>query len=166
MVIPPARHPLRFSLLPGSKSRQCFLSSARHLPRAPLPEPGVTRLRVMSRITWEGITLPSSLLWAHAPHRNPLADLGFPYTASLCRLLRAPAGSRWLPTLSLQSLHRRLGPYPAVSIWCSYPFLPRWRRPHVSGNTFGTLTTPAMQLPQGGSFGAAPILLCSGSHTC
>jgi hypothetical protein len=62
MVIPLARHPLRFSLLPGSEPRQCFLSGARHLPGAPLPEPGITRLRVMSRITSEGVTPPSQLL--------------------------------------------------------------------------------------------------------
>jgi hypothetical protein len=84
MVIPPARHPLKVSLRPGSESRQCFLYGVRHLPRAPLPEAGVTRLRAMSRITSEGVTPPSSLLWAHAPHRVPLADLGLPlYNESL-----------------------------------------------------------------------------------
>jgi hypothetical protein len=66
----------------------------------------------------------------------------FPLTASLCRLLRAPAGSRRFPTLSLQSLYRCLGPYPAAFFWCSCPFLPRRQRPHVSGNTFGTLKIP------------------------
>ncbi len=41
-----------------------------------MPEPGVTRLRGMFRTPSEGITPPSSLLRAHAPHHPPLTDLG------------------------------------------------------------------------------------------
>jgi hypothetical protein len=37
------------------------------------------------------------------------------YTASPCRLPRAPAGERWFPTLSPQSVHRCLDPYPAAT---------------------------------------------------
>jgi hypothetical protein len=102
--------------------------------------------------------LPSSG-WCHTPPRRALPLLHrsyglmrptetlsptqvFPLTASLCRLLRAPAGSRRFPTLSLQSLYRCLGPYPAAFFWCSCPFLPRRQRPHVSGKTFGTLKVP------------------------
>ena len=48
MVIPPARHPLRFAPRPGSVSRRCFLCGARHLPRAPLPVGGVTSSRAVS----------------------------------------------------------------------------------------------------------------------
>ncbi len=67
---------MRFSPRAGSASRRCCLSSARYVPRAPSPEAGATRLRVMSRITSEGTTPPSSLLRAHAPHHVPLTDLG------------------------------------------------------------------------------------------
>ena len=62
----------------------------------------------------------------------------FPYTASLCRLSPAPAGSWPFPTLSPQSLHRCLDPYPAASLRCSYPFLPEGLRPHLRAQRFGT----------------------------
>jgi hypothetical protein len=75
---------------------------------------------------------------------------GFPNTAGPCRLRRAPAGSRWLPTLSLQSLHRRLGPYPAVSFGCSYSFLPRRHRPRLRRNTLGTRDDPGYAASTGG----------------
>jgi hypothetical protein len=61
-----------------------------------------------------------------------------PISESLCRLLSVPAG-RWpFPTLSLQSLYRCLDPYPAVSLRCTYPFLPEEHWPHFSGEKFGT----------------------------
>ena len=53
-----------------------------------------------------------------------------------------PAG-RWpFPTLSLQSLRRRLDPYPAASLECTCPFLPQEHRPHATGNAFGTRKCP------------------------
>lgn len=61
-----------------------------------------------------------------------------PYTPGLCRLLPAPAGEWTFPTLSPQSLYRCLDPYPVVSLWCSFPFLPKGHRPHVRSETFGT----------------------------
>jgi hypothetical protein len=76
VVIPLARHLERWSPLSGPESRRCCLCGARHVPRAPLPETGATRLRGMSGIPSEGTTPPSSLLRAHAPHQTPLADLG------------------------------------------------------------------------------------------
>jgi len=67
------------------------------------------------------------------PHPSALAS-----SVGLCRLLPVPAG-RWpFPTLSLQSLHSCLDPYPAVFLRCSYPFLPEELRPHVRSETFGT----------------------------
>jgi hypothetical protein len=75
VVIPLARRLERLSPLSGPESRRCCLCGARHVPRAPLPETGATRLRGMSGIPSEGATPPSSLLRAHAPHQNPLADL-------------------------------------------------------------------------------------------
>ncbi len=124
--------------IPGSESRECFHWSARLLPRAPLPHRGVTSAGVMSLITSKGATLSSSLLWAHAPHQNPPADFNLSYTAGLCRLLRAPAGSWWFPTLSPQTLHRCWDPYPATTFRCSYPFLPGWLRPHARDDAFGS----------------------------
>jgi hypothetical protein len=57
-------------------------------------------------------------------------------------LLPTPAGHRTFPTLSLQSLCRRMDPYLAVFLRCLYPFLHEGRRPHVTGNSFGTQKTP------------------------
>ena len=69
---------------------------------------------------------------------------------SLCRLLRAPAGSWPFPTLSMQSLRRCLDPYPAVSFQCTCSLLPGRQRPHLKRHRFGTpKILPAMQLQQG-----------------
>ncbi len=60
-----------------------------------------------------------------------------------------PAG-RWpVPTLSLQSLRRRLDPYPAVSSRCNCPLLPWKRRPHATGNAFGTRNYPCKAVSTG-----------------
>ena len=57
----------------------------------------------------------------------------------LCRLPLALAG-RWpFPTLSPQSLHGCLGPYPVAFPRCLCPFLPGEHRPHLSGQRFGLL---------------------------
>ena len=61
---------------------------------------------------------------------KPSLCLRFPYTAGLCRLLPVPAGRWSFPTLSLQSVHRRLDPYPGMPLWCIRPFLPRKLQPH------------------------------------
>ena len=71
-----------------------------------------------------------------------LSSPRFPCAMGLCRLSPAPAG-RWpFPTLSLQPLCRCLDPYPAVSPRCLCPFLPWERRPHATGNAFGTRNCP------------------------
>ena len=74
----------------GTESRRC----SRTVPatyREPLCPPrvllGTGRGQPRPR---KGVTLPSSLILAHAPHRNPLADFALAYTTSLCRLLRVP----------------------------------------------------------------------------
>ena len=58
---------------------------------------------------------------------------------SLRRLPLAPAGIWPFPTLSPQSLHRCLDPYPVAPRWCIRPFLPSGLQPHTSGERFGTL---------------------------
>ena len=113
-------------------------SDARHVPRAPLPLRGVTSPGVASWATSEGVTPPSSLLRAHASDQNPPTGFRFLIPVGLRRLLPAPAGSWPFPTLSPQSLHRCLDPYPAASLRCSYPFLPEGLRPHLRAQRFGT----------------------------
>jgi len=73
---------------------------------------------------------------------NPSQRLGLPRTLGLCRLSPVPAGRRPVPTLSLQSLHRCLDPYPAVFPRSIRPFLPREHRPYATGNAFGTRNYP------------------------
>ena len=121
----------------------------RPVPRAPLPAQGVTPHSVPSGGTSESITPPSSLLRAHAPSHRPPAAFGSPTTAGLCRLLPAPA-ARWpFPTLSLQSVWRRLDPYPAMSQWCSCSFLPTRQRPHSMGDPFGPPKYPCLATSAG-----------------
>lgn len=105
-------------------------------------------------------------VWCPAPHQRALPllhrsyrlmrqtkslppALDQPPPAGLCRLSPVPAG-RWpFPTLSLQSLRRRLDPYPVVFHRCTCSFLPGRQRPHARTETFGTPMAPAMQLQQG-----------------
>ena len=97
---------------------------------------------------------------------RPSHRLQFPSPMSLCRLLPVPAG-RWpFPTLSLNSLCRCLDPYPAMSSWCTRPFLPRRLRLHIWWNAFRTSHAPGMQLLAGEPiFEAAVIHSCSGPCT-
>jgi hypothetical protein len=99
------------------------------------------------------------VLWCLAPHQRalPLLHRSYwpmrqtkslspssvvPITMSLCRLSPVPAG-RWpFPTLSLQSLHGCLDPYPAVFSWCTCSLLPKRQRPHLRRHRFGTPNTP------------------------
>jgi len=99
-------------------------------PRAPLP------LQGLSRRVWLSSPHRKAL---PSPHRSyglmrqtkilsstsPLAIL-----SSLRRLPLAPAGSWSFPTLSPQSLHGCLDPYPVAFPQCAYPFLPEKLRPH------------------------------------
>jgi hypothetical protein len=106
----------------------------------------------MSCIMSDGVTHPSSLILAHAPDQIPPAVFDLTIPTGLCRLSPVPAG-RWpFPTLSLQSLRRRLDPYPAVSFWCTCSLLPRRQRPHVRRHTFGTLKIPPIMQLQPGYF--------------
>ena len=104
-----------------------------------MPCTGVTATGMTLTVISEDITLLSSLLRAHAPDRIPPNASVFPCTLGLCRLSPVPAGRRPFPTLSLQSLCRRLDPYPVASLRCLCPFLPEGRRPHLREHRFGTL---------------------------
>jgi hypothetical protein len=119
----------------------------RPVPRAPLPAASVTGDGAMSRIASESITPPSSL---DGPMRQTIALP--PPPGSLGRWVfagcRPPAGPWPFPTLSLHPLRRRLDPYPAVSLRCLHPFLPREHRPRIGTHMLGRREISAMQLPQ------------------
>jgi hypothetical protein len=110
----------------------------RHVPRAPLPETGVTCFGMTSCIMSEGTTLPSSLIRAHAPDQHPPASFSLSLVSRSLQVAAGPAGKWPFPVLSLQSLHGCLDPYPAAFPRCIYPFLPGELRPHVRSETFGT----------------------------
>ena len=57
---------------------------------------------------------------------------------SLCRWLRAPAGSRPFPALSPRIFPRLPGPLPRRSPWCTDSFLPTGHRPSPSPKWVGT----------------------------
>jgi hypothetical protein len=158
-------HQFRPHLIPGCHGKPCkgvydtdFISDCIQ----PLPS-----FAVCGFCTSSGrVTPPSQLILAHAPDQNPPSVFSCPYTEGLCRLLSVPAGSWPFPTLSPQSLYRCLDPYPAASLRCICPFLPKERRPHHRDYWFGTLNIPCNATSTGGSdFGGAVIPLCSGSHT-
>ncbi len=93
-------------------------------------------------LTSEGVTPPSSLLRTHAPDPIPPVLFGSPYSTGLCRLSPVPAGIWPFPTLSLQSLHRCLDPYPGMPLRCPYPFLPREFQPQPRCTYFGASIIP------------------------
>jgi len=114
-------------------------------PRAQSPFARLRRYlsrRDLSYIASEGATPPSSLLRTHAPDQCPPLPFGFPYSTGLRRLLPVPAGYWPFPTLSLQSLHRCLDPYPGMPLWCSHPFLPRELQPQPRCTDFGASSIP------------------------
>ncbi len=109
-------------------------------PRAQSPFARLRRYlfrRDLACISSEGATPPSSLLRTHAPDQIPPALFGSPYSTDLCRLLPVPAGRWSFPTLSLQSFHRCLDPYPGMPLWCSRPFLPKELQPQPRCTLFG-----------------------------
>ena len=58
---------------------------------------------------------------------------------SLCRLLRAPAGSSSFPTLFLRIFLYVQGPLPRRLLWCTHPFLPIRHRPSQRRHPVGAL---------------------------
>jgi hypothetical protein len=95
------------------------------VPRAPLPQFGVTCMGKTSRAFSKGITLSSSLIRTHAPNLSAPSDFGFsPYSVGLCRLLPAPAASRLFPTLSLSSFPACRDPYSSCSQGAVSRFFP------------------------------------------
>ena len=126
---------------PGSASR-----TIHEPPRAQSPFARLRRYpfrRDVFCITSEGVTPPSSLLRTHAPDQNPPVLLGSPYSTGPCRLSPVPAGWWSFPTLSLQSLHRCLDPYPGMPLWCPHPFLPRESQPHPRCTEFDASNLPS-----------------------
>ena len=125
--------------VPGSASR-----TIQGPPRVQSPFARLRRYpfrRDVFCITSEGVTPPSSLLRTHAPDQHPPVLFGSPYSTGPCRLSPVPAGWWSFPTLSLQSVHRCLDPYPGMPLRCPRPFLPRELQPHPRCTDFGASIT-------------------------
>ena len=122
------------------------------MPRVPLPEASVTRFRVVSPTTSKGATPSSSLLRTHAPDLPPLEPSAFALGASLCRMLRGPAGRRSFPALSPQIFPQMLGPLPRRFSWCTCPLLPRRPRPLPTWERLGNTHTCRTATSVRGSF--------------
>ncbi len=141
-------------------------SRNRQVPRAPLPASGVTSGGEISCTSSEGVTPLSSLMRTHAPDQNPPADFGFPIRPVFagCRqsLLEDGPSRRYLHNLCKGARthtpprSRRSHPFGRPTPWF------RTLRPQDFGLTLVSTGSarekfPAMQLQQGGYFGAAVI---------
>ena len=120
------------------------------MAESPFALSGYYPSRSRLQAAWAGVTRPSSLLRTHAPDRDAPWAFALARSLGLRRLLRAPAANRPFPTLSLQSLSRRLDPYPAVMSRCFSSFLPKTQRPHITRDTFGSPDNPCMATSAGG----------------
>ena len=129
-------------------------------PWRALPAHGAT-----SRVASEDITPPSSLIRAHASDQVPPGASVVPRTPGPCRLSPVPAGGWPFPTLSLQSLRRRLDPYPAASLECTLP-IPSSRAPASRHGRCVRHAKLSLQcnVNREPYFGAAVIRLSSGSY--
>ena len=121
--------------------------------RVPLPQFGVTSLEETCAASWEDITLPSSLLWTHAPNPSgsPLLRL-LPRSGSPCRLLPAPAASGLFPTLSLRVFPEMPGPLLRRLAGCMCLLLPLQHRPSLEGYRSAYRKHPLKRLHSGRSF--------------
>ena len=109
-------------------------------PLCPIKVLPLTAERLASRQRELPLLHRSYWLMRQAKTLSPASLVTIP--VSLRRLLSAPAG-RWpFPTLSPQSLHGCLDPYPVVPFRCTYPFLPGKPRPRHRREKLGTLNEP------------------------
>lgn len=129
------------------------LYHGRRVPRAPLPNAGVTRVRAASRATWKSVTSSSSLLRAHPPD-HPLPPASGPPVVH-----EVFAGCR--QSLLGDGPSRRYLCNPCVLAWTLTPpsslsaltqFFPKdtGLAPHVPRLADDTI--PATQLQQGDPF--------------
>jgi hypothetical protein len=141
-------------------------SRNRQVPRVPLPAPGVTWYGKMSRILSEDVTPPSTLLRTHASDPRPPADF-----VDLVRSVFAGCGQPLLDVgpsrRYLRSLSEDAWTLTPLRSWrsvrlCVRP--PRYGRAEsqdiglaLESTGLARRENPAMQLRQGGYFGAAVI---------
>ncbi len=97
----------------------------RHVPRAPLPGRGVISTGVTSHASRQkALPLLHHSYGLMRQSKTLLPTSIYLIRPVLCRLLPVSAGRWTFPTLSLQSLHRCLDPYPGMPLWCPCSFFP------------------------------------------
>ena len=136
------------------------------VPRAPLHEPGVTSLVVISWTTSAGITPPSSLLRTHAPILHPPRASVVPSNTRSLQVAVSPCWEENLPDVTLRIFPYVLGPLPRPLLRCMYPLLPARQRPSPREDKVGAAPCSVQRLQHGASFGAAVIHACSGPQVC
>ena len=141
------------------------LTKTRHVPRAPLPDRGVTSTGVTAS-RQRALTLlhrSYGLMRQTNPLLPPSTHLIRQVFAGCCQPLLGIAPSR----------HYLCNP--CVGAWTPAPRCPSGAHTRFYPENFGLAlgvtglahqSTPAMQLPQGMHFGAAVISSCSDSHAC
>jgi hypothetical protein len=102
------------------------------VPRAPLHEPGVTSLAVISWTTSAGITPPSSLLRAHAPILPPPAASVVPSDRGSVQVAVSPCWEKDLPDV--------ISAYLSLRAWTPTPAA---REVHVPVSSLTTAAFPS-----------------------
>ena len=137
----------------GEAARPGTASGYRLVARPPSPQGSFARPGALPRPERRHASLQRTLLLLHCSYEPMRQTKSLPPSpAFVCRLLPVPAG-RWpFPTLSPQSVYRRLDPYPRSAPSVLLPFLPEGLRPRLRCDRLGTIkNNVAMQLQRRGS---------------
>jgi hypothetical protein len=119
------------------------------VPRAPLHEPGVTSLVVISWTTSAGITPPSSLLRTHAPILHPPRASVVPSNTRSLQVAVSPCWEEDLPDVTLRIFPYVLGPLPRPLLRCMYPLFPARQRPSPREDKVGAQPRSVQRLQYG-----------------
>ena len=133
----------------------------RQVPRAPLPEAGVTGFGMASCAIWEGVTPPSSLRRTHAPDHVPLTACSLGLGEGSSQVVTRPCCDMALPdVISASPVPGFLDPYPGCPLGASAHFFPR-------GTDLPRFLTRvgASQTPHNGFCGGSKFRGCSHSVT-
>lgn len=90
-------------------------------PRASLPRCGATAPRAASKATWTGITPSSSLILAHAPNHDPLADLVYGLERESLQVAASPCWDVVLPDVISAGLSLVAWTLTPVGAWVHVP---------------------------------------------
>ena len=142
---------------------------ARQVSRAPLPARGVTPDRVMSRITSGGVTLPSSLIRAHASDQIPRGSFAFGSSAKSGQVVASPCWKMALPDVISASPSPVAGTHIPAAVLVHVPVTSQDTSAIptlAAGWLFLCRDNPHSDFRAERDFGTAVIPLCSGPWVC